>query len=725
LNAPSGTREIKLYNILSESYSASDLSLRKGDVLHLVYITDSDLDGLSDRLELLKGTNRDLADTDSDGLDDAQEVYGWFSNLSQAPCEQGDSLVLLFSNPLNADTDGDGFSDAEEFANCTNPQGELMVDAGQDQLVSINETITLEATPENFRDRSDLSFAWTQTAGISVGTLPNTAMVSFSAPENVTNLQFEVTIRDTELDNSTSNDSVRVFVAKDKDSAVFVDADAGHDFNNSGRSPQSPIRTIARSLESAFIGADIYLNTPNSGFYDLSDTLVLPSTASLFGGFDQNWEHDPANTPTPISVQQAIALSLDSFSNTIISGVSIEAKAPADGKVHSKAILATNGLTLLLDRVLAKSSDLSVTPPDTADIANFTAASSYGVFIDSVGRVDVIQSSITAGKGANGVQGATGAGGDKGDRGSNGSASRTGGNGGSGHNGKNGGAGGTARGGVTACSDGNSGAKGANSGSITGGSGGSGANATLINLGTSCSVSRSGINGRSISTLAATGGQGSGADNSLSFVDGIFVPSHGKSTGSQGAGGAGGGGGGSGAGIDLNNGGGGGGGGEGGEGGFGGQVGRGAGGSFGLSLVAVDFANIRDSQITASNGGTGGAGGTGGRGGDGGAGGSGGDSGSRKGGSGGTGGFGGNGGAGGGGAGGPVAAVLLLDNSELDIAGAQLTTGNAGNGSNPNRGQGGWNFGIFIDGATLGNSTNVAYELGNPGNDAEPAANTN
>ncbi len=718
-NAPQGTTETTLYNILDQNYSASDIVLRKGDVLHMVYITDSDLDGLSDRLELIEGTDLNLADTDSDGLDDAFETYGWFSNLSQAPCDEGSELFLVFANPLDADTDADGTNDSDEFANCTNPSGDLMVNVGENKLVSVRESITLEATPENFRNRSSLSYSWTQTGGVSVGDLPNTAQITFDAPDEVTNLQFSVMVTDTQVQSSSATDIVSVFVARDKQSVIFVDADAGHDFNNSGRLPSSPIRTIERALSDAFAGNDIYLNTPASGFYELSDTLVLPVTTSIYGGFDTDWTHAPSTNPTPIMVENLIGMRVENFTSTFISGISIEAKVPAGSEGHSKAIMIGNGSSITLDHVIAQGADLPTSHVTSGNIS----ASSYGVFINSVARVDVIDSMLFAGRAANGRQGATGSTGATGNDGANGNANGDSGRGGRGLLGLNGGNGGEARQGATACSDGRNGGGGERSGAVSGGSGGTGADASLNFL--QCEVSRSGINGGSVSSRAATGSQGQGGDQSFAFTAGLFTPANGQSSGGAGAGGAGGGGGGSGAGVDLNNGGGGGGGGEGGVGGSGGAVGTGGAGSFGLLLNDVDFAKVDNSQVQSDNAGLGGAGGNGGTGGDGGSGGSGGDSGIRKGGNGGTGGPGGNGGAGGGGAGGPVAGIVLLNSGQLDVVDSTITTGNAGNGVNPNRGQGGWNFGIYTDGSTIGANDDNTFSLGNAGNDSAPAAPIN
>lgn len=719
LNAPTGTTETKLYNLLSDSYAADDITLRKGDVLHMVYVNDADLDGLSDRLEILKGTNLNQSDSDQDGLDDALEVYGWFTNLDAAPCDVGDNLVLVFANPNNADTDGDGNSDKAEFDTCSNPEGNLEVDAGNNMLVNMSQSVTLEAQPENFSDRSNLSYTWVQTGGVSVGDLPSTAKITFDAPSEVSNLTFEVTVKDKQANDASVTDTVSVFVAKNKDKAIFVDVENGHDFNNSGKHPEMALRTLSRSLEVGFAGNDIYLKTPEIGFFEMDDTIVLDSQASMFGGFGDNWQHDPKGSPTPIRVNNVVGILLDNFDNTTLSGLSIEPIASSESVGHSHAIKAENGGNLVLDRMVAKSASLNNAQLDE----DGRAASSYGVFVRNVSRLDILNSEIESGKGADGVEGSDGAPGSVGNKGKNGSGSRTGGNGGAGHGGSNGGKGATAAGGVTTCTSGGGGSKGDNSGSVTGGSGGSGAKATY-KFPASCRVTKAKV-GTSVTTRAARGAHGAPALNSTNFVQGVFVPSNGIGKGSTGAGGAGGGGGGAGAGIDLNNGGGGGGGGEGGQGGKGGATGTGAAASFALVLSAVDFTNIEQSMFTTSVGGTGGRGGDGGKGGDGGDGGTGGDSGSRKGGNGGKGGPGGYGGQGGGGAGGPVAAIVVLDGSQIEIRDSNLTTSNSGSGIGASPGQGGWNYGIFVLSGSINVNTNNAFQLGVSGNGADDAANTN
>ncbi len=106
----------------------SDLVLMPGDHMTLSYVEDSDGDGLTDGAERYFGT-QGVIDSDGDTLGDGFEVaYGWWAGAPgiQASVAIGDiptdRIVLsslgypkrVFSNPRIADTDGDGLDDAEE-----------------------------------------------------------------------------------------------------------------------------------------------------------------------------------------------------------------------------------------------------------------------------------------------------------------------------------------------------------------------------------------------------------------------------------------------------------------------------------------------------------------------------------------------------------------------------------------------------------------------------------
>ena len=66
-------------------------------------LEDPDRDGLTNRQEYERGTNRVNADTDADGLDDGREVN------------------VIGTSPLLRDTDGDGFGDGLEVQTNSNP----------------------------------------------------------------------------------------------------------------------------------------------------------------------------------------------------------------------------------------------------------------------------------------------------------------------------------------------------------------------------------------------------------------------------------------------------------------------------------------------------------------------------------------------------------------------------------------------------------------------------
>lgn len=89
--------------------------------------TDKDLDGLTKKIEKEFGTDPENPDTDSDGLNDGEEVN------SQK------------SNPSNADSDGDGLKDGEEVKKySTNPN---VPDSDRDGLNDGIEVITHKTNP--------------------------------------------------------------------------------------------------------------------------------------------------------------------------------------------------------------------------------------------------------------------------------------------------------------------------------------------------------------------------------------------------------------------------------------------------------------------------------------------------------------------------------------------------------------------------------------------------
>jgi uncharacterized repeat protein (TIGR02543 family) len=96
---------------------------------------DHDSDGLTNYQEIIvRLTNPDLADSDSDGVNDGQEVTDATNPLIAD--SDGDGLTdgdekTRATNPLAQDSDGDGVTDAQEVNDATNP---LLVDTDGDGL---------------------------------------------------------------------------------------------------------------------------------------------------------------------------------------------------------------------------------------------------------------------------------------------------------------------------------------------------------------------------------------------------------------------------------------------------------------------------------------------------------------------------------------------------------------------------------------------------------------
>lgn len=128
---------INIYTPMTENQDFANLEVHAGDTLFLTLITDEDKDALDDSMEILLGTNPELADSDEDGLADGEEVYGWLS-------ENG--AIAYTSDPKNADSDGDGLSDAHEQTFNTDPGDRDTDNDGASDGYEVAETRTSPTT---------------------------------------------------------------------------------------------------------------------------------------------------------------------------------------------------------------------------------------------------------------------------------------------------------------------------------------------------------------------------------------------------------------------------------------------------------------------------------------------------------------------------------------------------------------------------------------------------
>jgi hypothetical protein len=102
-----------------DDYDFSEIELKSGDTIQMVFVEDVDRDGLGRRQEALYGTDIDVADTDGDGLLDGEEIND------------------TKTDPLLADTDDDGLGDGEEIGRGSDPfdrntDGDCFVDGEED-----------------------------------------------------------------------------------------------------------------------------------------------------------------------------------------------------------------------------------------------------------------------------------------------------------------------------------------------------------------------------------------------------------------------------------------------------------------------------------------------------------------------------------------------------------------------------------------------------------------
>jgi hypothetical protein len=156
----SGTSSIATYfDPAVQAYTVGGIDVRSGDEVLLVFLEDSDGDGIGYREEILHGTDPGNPDTDGDGLGDAEEIReSWTVNaISQTNPNRYPDTV--FSSPLSADYDHDGLTDPFERSRGTDPYNpDTDGDSIPDNLDQSNGGTALY---------SDLSIDFGQRAGTS------------------------------------------------------------------------------------------------------------------------------------------------------------------------------------------------------------------------------------------------------------------------------------------------------------------------------------------------------------------------------------------------------------------------------------------------------------------------------------------------------------------------------------------------------------------------------
>jgi hypothetical protein len=378
----------------------------------------------------------------------------------------------------------------------------LAVVASDGVEAGTNRTVTLDAASSIDPDGDEPQFTWTQVAGPDVGPLTG-PRPSFTAPDAVSTLRFELVVSDGQAQSNTVR--LTVWVIARQNGAVWV-SPAGSDDSPGTR--EEPMATIQAAIDAAAgRNSDVYIA---EGTWN--ESVTARRDVSLYGGYRTgSWLREVGSARSRL-IGASPALSILNAGDVTVDGLEIESADATGAGLSSVAVLISNT------------------------------------------RARVYDSVLRAGAGASGRNGVAGGAGGNGPSGSNGASqgscfsSHPGGNGGNAvYDGGKGGSGGAF-----------GGSNGSGGQGPAGGSAGKGGafSASRINAGAS---GGSGGNGGS-------GGSGSGGNGFGSLEGAEYLPASG-STGGSGASGSGGGGGGGGMGQSVVCGAGGGGGGAGGYGG--------------------------------------------------------------------------------------------------------------------------------------------------------------
>jgi hypothetical protein len=148
----------------ANAYDFNNITLKAGDVLHMVYQIDADGDGLGRRLEALLGTDENNSDSDGDGISDYDEMFtGWQVTYP------GGSTLWVTSSPTKLDTDGDGLADQAEMTAQTDPRnkdtdGDYLNDSQDPDPLVYDQQLYAQSLQSTFTDvdiaTGDAAISW-------------------------------------------------------------------------------------------------------------------------------------------------------------------------------------------------------------------------------------------------------------------------------------------------------------------------------------------------------------------------------------------------------------------------------------------------------------------------------------------------------------------------------------------------------------------------------------
>ncbi|MEM1335010.1 MAG: hypothetical protein AAGG08_16290, partial [Actinomycetota bacterium] len=320
------------------------------------------------------------------------------------------------------------------------------IDAGADLLVSAGQVVTLTAvdvgdtTPDEF-------VRWIQTAGpdvtAGVGALGGPT-VSFTAPDEIGHLGFELRVADPASDPGTTTDTettdtgttgtettgsettdtgtsdaettgagaettdtgttgdgtpatsavdeLIVRIVEDAATAVFVDGERGDDA--AAGTIDAPVRTLAAGVAR---GGDLHVRSV--GRYDeAAGTLVLGDGIDLRGGYDADWLRDPGARTIIDGAARAVRVTGEE--DRVIASVEVLGGSAAAGEAAVAIEIVDATVRIEDSRVVSGTAGAGTVEQPAGGVSVAVSAS-------DADRLEIVRTTINAGAGGAGWSGAT------------------------------------------------------------------------------------------------------------------------------------------------------------------------------------------------------------------------------------------------------------------------------------------------------------------------------
>lgn len=159
------------------------------------------------------------------------------------------------------------------------PNNEPIADAGNDQTVATDETVTLDGSGSSDPDGDTLSYQWMQTAGTDVELDDDEAAVtSFTAPDVEDTLVFELTVDDGQTGTSTDSVTITVAEALPEIEPVLFVANYNGDSIISFENPQSINGNIPP--DTVLAGGQTQLSQPSDIVVTTEEVLIVSNFAT-------------------------------------------------------------------------------------------------------------------------------------------------------------------------------------------------------------------------------------------------------------------------------------------------------------------------------------------------------------------------------------------------------------------------------------------------------------